>query len=151
MKKIGYFFKKFSIIFLMDERILEFIKNEQLLSWAMNDEKGIYIANAFYAFDEENLAFIIASHEDTKHIKLASKNPNIALNIAKESKIAFLKGIQVKAKFKSASKEQIKIYFSKFPFAKLDKSAKIYALELEWLKFTNNALKLSKKLEFYKK
>ncbi|HEB8061979.1 TPA: hypothetical protein RZJ77_001219 [Campylobacter coli] len=135
----------------MDERILDFIKNEQLLSWAMNDEKGIYIANAFYAFDEENLAFIIASHEGTKHIKLASKNPNIALNIAKESKIAFLKGIQAKAKFKSASKEQIKIYFLKFPFAKLDKSAKIYALELDWLKFTNNALGFSKKLEFYKK
>lgn len=25
----------------MDERILEFIKNEQLLSWAMIDEKGV--------------------------------------------------------------------------------------------------------------
>ncbi|KRS66909.1 hypothetical protein DB25_08605, partial [Campylobacter coli] len=50
----------------MDERILEFIKNEQLLSWAMSDEKGVYIANAFYVFDEKNLAFIIASHEDTK-------------------------------------------------------------------------------------
>ncbi|EEW9939750.1 hypothetical protein HFW12_000744 [Campylobacter jejuni] len=135
----------------MDERILEFIKNEQLLSWAMSDEKGVYIANAFYAFDEENLAFIIASHEDTKHIKLASKNSNIALNIAKESKIAFLKGIQAKANFKSASKEQIKIYFLKFPFAKLDKSVKIYALELEWIKFTNNTLKFGKKLEFYKK
>ena len=100
----------------MDERILEFIKNEQLLSWAMSDEKGVYIANAFYVFDEKNLAFIIASHEDTKHIKLASKNPSIALNIAKESKIALLKGILAKAKFKSASKEQIKIYFSKFLF-----------------------------------
>ncbi len=31
----------------MDERILEFIKNEQLLSWAMIDEKGVYTASAF--------------------------------------------------------------------------------------------------------
>ncbi|EHN6916024.1 hypothetical protein KJK76_000808 [Campylobacter jejuni] len=135
----------------MDERILEFIKNEQLLSWAMIDEKGVYIANAFYVFDEKNLAFIIASHEDTKHIRLASENSSIALNIAKENKIAFLKGVQAKAEFKMASKEQVKIYFSKFPFAKLDKSAKIYALELFWLKFTNNASGLSKKLEFCKK
>ncbi|EAI5343578.1 hypothetical protein FCS28_05435 [Campylobacter jejuni] len=131
----------------MDERILEFIKNEQLLSWAMIDEKGVYT----YVFDEKNLAFIIASHEDTKHIRLASENSSIALNIAKESKIAFLKGVQAKAEFKMASKEQMKIYFSKFPFVKLDKSAKIYALELFWLKFTNNALGLSKKLEFCKK
>ncbi|EAL5963406.1 hypothetical protein KJK83_000677 [Campylobacter jejuni] len=134
----------------MDERILEFIKNEQLLSWAMIDEKGVYIANAFYVFDEKNLAFIIASHEDTKHIRLASENSSIALNIAKENKIAFLKGVQAKAEFKMASKEQVKIYFSKFPFAKLDKSAKIYALELFWLKFTNNSLGISKKLEFCK-
>lgn len=117
----------------------------------MIDEKGVYTASAFYAFDEKNLAFIIASHEDTKHIRLASENLSIALNIAKESKIAFLKGVQAKAEFKMASKEQMKIYFSKFPFAKLDKSAKIYALELFWLKFTNNALGLSKKLEFCKK
>ena len=135
----------------MDERILEFIKNEQLLSWAVIGEKGVYTASAFYAFDEKNFAFIIASHEDTKHIRLASENSSIALNIAKESKIAFLKGVQAKAEFKMASKEQMKIYFSKFPFAKLDKSAKIYALELFWLKFTNNALGLSKKLEFCKK
>lgn len=79
------------------------------------------------------------------------KNSSIALNIAKESKIAFLKGVQAKAEFKMASKEQMKNLFSKFPFAKLDKSAKIYALELFWLKFTNNALGLSKKLEFCKK
>ncbi|HEG2562068.1 TPA: hypothetical protein SCU60_000915 [Campylobacter jejuni] len=135
----------------MDERILEFIKNEQLLSWAMIDEKGVYAASAFYVFDEKKLAFVIASHEDTKHIRLASENSSIALNIAKESKIAFLKGVQAKAEFKIANKEQMKIYFSKFPFAKLDKSAKIYALELFWLKFTNNALGLSKKLEFCKK
>lgn len=135
----------------MDKRILEFIKNEQLLSWAMIDETGVYTASAFYAFDEKNLAFIIASHEDTKHIKLASENSSIALNIAKESKVALLKGIQAKAEFKVASKEQIKIYFSKFPFAKFDKNAKIYVLELFWLKFTNNTLGLSKKLEFCKK
>lgn len=90
----------------MDERILEFIKNEQLLSWAMSDEKGVYIANAFYIFDEKNLAFIIASHEDTKHIKLASENPSIALNIAKESKIAFLKGIQAKANLKAQARSK---------------------------------------------
>ncbi|EAH6126767.1 hypothetical protein AB8680_001126 [Campylobacter jejuni] len=135
----------------MDERILEFIKNEQLLSWAMIDEKGVYTASAFYVFDEKNLTFIIASHEDTKHIRLASENSSIALNIAKESKIAFLKGVQAKAEFKMASKEQMKIYFSKFPFAKLDKSAKIYALELFWLKFTDNTLSLIKKIEFCKK
>lgn len=135
----------------MDKKIIDFIKSEQVLSWAMIDDIGVYTASAFYAFDEKKLALVIASHENTKHIKLAIQNSNIALNIAKENKIAFLKGIQAKAEFKLASKEQSEIYFSKFPFAKLDKSAIIYALELYWVKLTDNALGLSKKLEFIKK
>ncbi len=135
----------------MDERILKFIKNEQLLSLAIIDEIGVYTASAFYVFDEENLALIIASCENTKHISLAYKNPDVAVNIAKENKIPFLKGIQAKAKFKLASSNQAKIYFSKFSFAKFDKNAKIYSLELTWVKFTDNALRLGKKLEFCKK
>ncbi|TKX32187.1 hypothetical protein [Campylobacter aviculae] len=135
----------------MDERILNFIKGEQLLSWAMIDEIGVYTASAFYAFDEKNFALIISSHENTKHIKLALAYPSVALNIAKENKIAFLKGIQAKADFKRANEEQEKIYFSKFSFACLDKSAKVYALDLIWVKFTDNALGFSKKLEFFRK
>lgn len=134
----------------MNERILEFIKNEQVLSWAMIDEVGVYTASAFFVFDEKNLAFILASDKDTRHIQLAFKNPNVAVNIAKANKIAFLKGIQAKAFFKEANKEQIKQYFHKFPFAKFSSKATIYALELLWLKFTDNALALEKKLEFFR-
>ncbi|MDL0103548.1 hypothetical protein NYG95_04905 [Campylobacter felis] len=131
----------------MNEKILHFFKNHKLLSLAMCDDEGVYSASAFYAFDEENLALIIASYEDTKHIKLAFLNPNIAINIAKESKIALLKGVQAKAIFMEASNEQEKIYFAKFPFAKLS-NAKIYALNLSWVKLTDNTLMLEKKLEW---
>ncbi|MDL0102001.1 hypothetical protein [Campylobacter felis] len=131
----------------MNEKILHFFKNHKLLSLAMCDDEGVYSASAFYAFDEENLALIIASYEDTKHIKLAFLNPNIALNIAKENKIALLKGVQAKAIFMEASNEQEKIYFAKFPFVKLS-NAKIYALNLSWVKLTDNTLMLEKKLEW---
>ncbi|MBZ7934941.1 hypothetical protein H2259_07185 [Campylobacter sp. RM10532] len=135
----------------MDEKILDFIKNEQLLSWSMIDDSGVYTASAFYVFDEKNLSLIIASHEQTKHIQLAFKNPSVAVNIAKENKIAFLKGIQAKAEFKYANKEQEKMYFSKFSFAKFDKKARIYTLDLIWAKLTDNTLGLVKKIEFLKK
>ena len=134
----------------MHTKILNYIKSQKLLSWAMIDETGVYTASAFYAFDEKNLNFIIASHENSKHIKLATQNKSIAVNIAKESKIPLLKGIQAKAFFKEASLEQIEIYYSKFNFARFDKSAKIYALEIFWAKFTDNSLLLGKKLEFKK-
>ena len=131
----------------MDKKILHFFKKNTLLAMSMRDDLGVYTASAFYAFDETNLALIIASHEDTKHIKLAFLNPNIALNIAKENKIALLKGVQAKAIFMKASNEQEKIYFAKFPFAKLS-NAKIYALNLSWVKLTDNTLMLEKKLEW---
>ena len=131
----------------MDKKILEYIQSMQLLSLAMRDDEEVYIANVFYAFDEKNLALIFSSDEKSRHIKLAFLNPKLALSIAKEDKIAFLKGIQAKALFKEASKEQSEIYYKKFPFAKLH-NAKIYALELTWAKFTDNTLLIGSKLEF---
>lgn len=130
----------------MDEKMLNFLRENTLLSWAMSDEDGgVYCANAFYAFDELNLALIIASYNDTKHIKLAKIKPKVSVNIAKFSSIATLKGIQIKAFFQKASKIQSQIYLAKFPFSRLSK-ARHYALNIEWAKFTNNAL--GKKLEF---
>lgn len=131
----------------MDKKILKYIKSMQLLSLAMREEEGVYIASVFYAFDEAKLTLIFSSYEKSKHIKLALLNPNVALSIAKEDKIAFLKGIQAKALFKEANKEQSEIYYKKFPFARLS-GAKIYALELLWVKFTDNTLAISSKLEF---
>ncbi|MCX2683669.1 hypothetical protein OQH60_07195 [Campylobacter sp. MIT 21-1685] len=132
----------------MDSKILHFITKQKLLSWAMKDEEGVYSASAFYVFDADSLAFIIASDKDTKHIHLAYKNPNVAITIAKEDSIALLKGIQAKALFKEATAQQTKQYFQQFPFAKLSSKATIYALEIFWVKFTDNTLLLEKKLEF---
>lgn len=133
----------------MDEKILKFILKMNILTMAVNDENNeIYIANAFYVFDEKKLSFIIASNEKSKHIKLAYLNDNLALSIYKNSKISFLQGLQIKAKFKKANKEQIKLYFDKYPFAKFGKDYDLFALDIIWLKFTDNKLLLNKKLEF---
>ncbi|TQR33694.1 hypothetical protein DMB92_02060 [Campylobacter sp. MIT 99-7217] len=132
----------------MPQKILDYIQKMRLLSWAMQDENGVYIANAFYAFDEENFAFIIASHENTKHIHLARLNPNIAINIAEDSFIATLKGLQIKASFKEANLKQTKIYHQKFPFAKLG-NAKCFSLEMLYAKMTDNT-SLKAKLQWQK-
>lgn len=134
---------------MMDKKILEYIKSMQLLSLALRDGEEVYIANVFYAFDETNLALIFSSYEESKHIQLAFLNPKVALSIAKEDKIAFLKGLQAKALFKEASKEQNGIYYEKFPFARLSK-ARVYALELFWAKYTDNASMIGSKLQFQK-
>lgn len=129
----------------MNEKITTFLHNNTLLSWAMQDDNGVYCANAFYAFDDENLSLIISSHTDTKHIKLAEQNPHVSVNVAKFGNIASLKGIQIKALYMRASKEQENLYYAHFPFARL-KGGNCFALQIQYAKFTDNAL--GKKLEF---
>ncbi len=129
----------------MNEKIKSFLRDNSLLCWAMQDDDGVYCANAFYAFDDENLSLIIASHENTKHIKLVQKNPRISVNVAKFGNVASLKGIQIKAVCQKASKTQAKLYYAHFPFARL-KGGACFALQIEYAKFTDNAL--GKKLEF---
>ena len=130
----------------MDNRIKKYLQKNKLLSWAMQDEDGVYCANAFYAFDEKNLSLIIASHTNTKHIKLAKIKPKVSVNIAKLSKIPLLQGVQIQAFFSKANQEQIKLYYKRFPFAKIQNGT-CFALRIEYVKFTDNAL-LGKKLEF---
>ncbi|CAM4067106.1 pyridoxamine 5'-phosphate oxidase family protein [Campylobacter armoricus] len=134
----------------MDERIKKFIHSQKLLSLSMLDEDGgIYCASCYYAFDEKKLALIFASEEHTKHIQLAYKTPKIAVNIALNTDIInLIKGVQIKAIFQKATKEQEILYYEKFPFAKFAK-ASIFASNIYWAKYTDNKILLSKKLEFF--
>lgn len=129
----------------MNEKIKSFLRDNTLLCWAMQDGDGVYCANAFYAFDDENLSLIIASHENTKHIELVQKNPRVSVNVAKFGSVASLKGVQIKALCQKASKAQAHLYYTHFPFARL-KGGSCFALQIEYAKFTDNAL--GKKLEF---
>lgn len=131
----------------MNAKIKEFLSQNKLLSWAMRDGEGVYCANAFYAFDEMSLSLIIASHSDTKHIKLAYASPLVSVNIAKVSSLPTLKGVQIKAIFSEASEAQERLYYKRFPFAKIV-GGTCFALGIQYAKLTNNAL--GKKLEFTK-
>lgn len=134
----------------MDLRIAKFIAKNHLLSLGVSDSAGVYAANCYYAWDEENYSLLIKSDVDSKHISLAMQNPNVGITITKDSKnLALLKGVQIKALFKPATKEQKCLYYAKFPFAKLA-SGEIFALEILWAKYTDNQLLLSQKLIYQK-
>ncbi|HEC1792975.1 hypothetical protein [Campylobacter sp. RM5063] len=133
----------------MDERIKKFIHSQKLLTLSVQDNDAIYCASCYYAFDDKNLALIFASEEHTRHIQLSYKNPKVGVNIALDTNIInLIKGVQIKAIFRKATAEQEKIYYEKFPFAKLAKAC-IFALNIQWAKYTDNKILLSKKLEFF--
>ena len=70
----------------MNQKILKFIAKNHLLTLSVRDEdKGVYIANCYYALDKKDCCLLIKSALDSKHIKLAIQNPHLAVSIAKDS------------------------------------------------------------------
>ncbi|MCI2235569.1 hypothetical protein MKD52_01795 [Helicobacter sp. CaF467b] len=135
----------------MNQKILKFIAKNHLLTLSVRDEdKGVYIANCYYALDKKDCCLLIKSALDSKHIKLAIQNPHLAVSIAKDSKkLILIKGVQIKALFKQAINEQKSLYYSQFPFARFA-SGEIFALEILWAKYTDNGLLISEKLIYQK-
>lgn len=131
----------------MDDKILNFINKMHLLSLAVIDEENLpHCASSFYAFDEQNLALLVAGDSKTKHIKALDKNDTVAGTIVLDTKIVGkIEGLQFIAKMSEATKPQREIYFKKYFYA-LAMNPQIWSIELRWVKFTSNTLGFGKKL-----
>ncbi|WP_297969051.1 pyridoxamine 5'-phosphate oxidase family protein [uncultured Campylobacter sp.] len=130
----------------MDEKILKFIRKMHLLSLAVLDEGKPYCASCFYAFDEGNLAFIVAGSEESAHVKAFLAEPCVAGTVALDTKVVGkIEGVQFRALAAPATAQQRKIYFARFPYA-LAMNPSLYALSLGWVKFTHNALGFGRKI-----
>ncbi len=138
----------------MEKRIRDFINNNKVLTMCTSVENMPYCASCFYAFDEINNLLIFSSENHTKHIQQAIANTKVSGTINTENKtIAKIQGIQFLGEFINPDEEQQKvfyrIYYNRFPFAKA-KPAPIWAIELTWIKMTDNTLGFGKKLEWEK-
>ena len=135
---------------LQPYRDLQTLDSQEVCEPHTLDSVWIHSANCFYAFDEANIALVFKSEPHTRHIQLATRYPNVSATIATNTlKIAKIKGLQIQARFSLATQAQGEIYYARFPFARLG-AGELYALEILYAKYTNNALGLSKKLEFHK-
>lgn len=129
------------------KQISEFLASEHVLSLCVCEDNEPYVCSCFYAFCAKLNALIIASDESTKHIKIAQKNNQVAINIAYQTKVlGLIKGVQARGVFASVSglsKDEQEMarsaYFKDFGFARV-LAPKLFVIRLKWLKFTNNAL-----------
>ena len=139
----------------MNDKIREFIAKQHLLTLSVVDDMdshslGVYNASCYYAFFAPNLSLCFKSDSNSKHVRLAYANPNVAAVIAKDSDALInLKGVQIKAYFRNAKKEEKSAYYKRFPFAKLG-GGEIFALDIYFAKYTDNQLLLQKKLTYTK-
>ncbi len=130
----------------MQKRIKEFFLKHHIFTLATAFNNIPYVATCFYCFDEDNLALIFASSKESEHMRHALSNPEVACAIHLSThKIGTIQGVQCRGRVYEASKVQKERYFAKYPLAKA-MSSSIWALQLEWVKMTDNRLGFGKKL-----
>jgi len=129
------------------EKIALFIQEHHVMSLASSSEEEISVCSLFYAYDERSHSFIVASSDETTHIKQISKNPRIAGNILLETKsIGKIQGLQFRGNFLELQDSSLKkLYFRTFPCA-LALTPKLWQIEVDYFKMTDNRLGFGKKL-----
>jgi uncharacterized protein YhbP (UPF0306 family) len=132
------------------KKLIEFISEHHLLSLSTCKDNLPYSASCFYAFFEEEMRFVIASDEDTQHMKNLKDNPNFSAVIALETKeVGKIRGIQFSGKLKKATTKEKALYLKTYPYA-LALNPTLWSLHIDYVKFTDNRLGFGKK-RVYKK
>ena len=142
--------KSYTIMNRPEKRVLEFIKEHHVLTLATSNNNQPYCANCFYAYLEEENAFVFTSDIDTKHIKDALEQNFVAGSVVLETKtIGKIQGIQFNGTLHEPDnelhKKAKKLYLKRFPYAALMKTT-LWVLELSFIKMTDNRLGFGKKL-----
>jgi hypothetical protein len=135
---------------LPEKRIVNFIKKHHVLTLATSVENEPYCANCFYAYMENENAFVFTSEINTKHINDALINNSVAGSVVLEtSVIGKIQGIQFNGKLYEASGKEgeyaNKAYIKRFPFAQA-MTTKLWILKISFIKMTDNRLGFGKKI-----
>ena len=133
-----------------DPKITTFLKKHHVLTLATVSGDQPWVANCFYAFVEEQMAFVFTSGYETRHIQEVTQNNKVAGNVVLETSIiGKIQGIQfsgtlAKAEGKAHDKAS-SAYLKRFPFAALMDTT-LWILTIDYLKMTDNRLGFGKKL-----
>ena len=134
----------------MEERIVRFLKKHHVLTLATSADDSPYCANLFYAWLEEEQAFVFTSSLNTKHAADALASPEAAASVVLESKtVGKLQGVQLLGRMYRPGGGLLakarKRYLKRFPYAAVV-DLEIWILEVTWVKMTDNTLGFGKKL-----
>ncbi len=136
----------------MDKRIEKFIKKHHVLTLAtaLINADGVaeaYCANMFYAFCAEQCCFVFTTSVDTRHGAEAFQNCRVAGSVVLETRVVGkVQGLQFQGCMTQTEDEALKkVYLKKYPYAALA-DLNLWALEVDFLKLTDNTLGFGKKL-----
>jgi hypothetical protein len=133
-----------------EKRIVDFIKKHHVLTLATSHNNMPWCANCFYAFMEEDTSLVFTSDLQTRHIREALKQMQVAGSIVLETNIVGkIQGIQFSGILASPEGTPYtiaeKAYLKRFPFAALMDTT-LWILRIDYLKMTDNRLGFGKKI-----
>jgi uncharacterized protein YhbP (UPF0306 family) len=133
-----------------DPKITSFLKKHHVLTLATVSGDQPWVANCFYAFQEEQMVFVFTSGYETRHIQEAALNPKVAGNVVLETSIiGKIQGIQFSGILIKAEGQALdhasSSYLKRFPFAALMDTT-LWVLTIDTVKMTDNRLGFGKKL-----
>jgi len=129
------------------EKITAFIKKHHVMSLATCNGVKVSVCSLFYAYDEKKFSFVVASSEDTLHVKHVLQNPKIAGNILLETQeVGKIEGLQFQGEMQELHDNSLKkLYFKHFPYA-LAMLPKLWQIKVSYFKLTDNRLGFGKKI-----
>ncbi|MDD5052820.1 MAG: pyridoxamine 5'-phosphate oxidase family protein [Sulfuricurvum sp.] len=129
----------------MDKKIVSFIQKHHLLTLATLGER-LWCCSMFYAYDEVEKIFIVASDETTEHMGNVSQNAHVAGTVALETKtVGKIQGIQFSGVMEQCPDTQKRLYFEAFPYARV-MNPTLWVIRLDEVKMTDNTLGFGKKI-----
>lgn len=140
---------------MIDQEISDFIKSQTVATIACVEDGKPYCFNCYYAFIEESGLLIYKSSYNTRHEKIMEKNKLISGTIIPEQiEVSVIKGIQLEGLLLNDSLDLTMkasaAYYLKFPFA-MAIPGKLYTIELQTLKYTDNTKGFGYKQQWQKK
>ena len=137
----------------MDDRIIDFLSNNHLLSLATSKENIPHACNCYYVYDQTQQVLIFSSDSKTKHANHFLDNPNVSAAISKDNiDYKKIQGIQLTGVVHSIQKDldrYTEVYLNKFPFAK-NMPLSLWFLEIISVKMTDNNLGFGNKINWKK-
>lgn len=133
------------------DKIVSFLADNHVLSVCTAHDGVPWAANCFYAFDTEQMAFLVMSDEKTRHTTEWLACPQVAGTVSsQESSVARLRGVQFSARVSRLDGEAgydaaHALYVKRFPIARLH-SAPLWSVAIGMAKMTDNTLGFGTKL-----
>ena len=129
------------------QKITAFIAKHHVMSLATANNIELSVCSLFYAYDADKLCFVVASSDETLHVKHILQNSAVAGNILLETdEVGRIQGLQFRGVMQELHDDALKkLYFKTFPYA-LVMLPKLWQIEVDYFKLTDNRLGFGKKI-----